>query len=209
MPFPTQALAAIQTAGASIFAADVELKKAVQVYADQVKDAMLQNPFDVGNDTLFGDWKTVARLSQAVAQIEAEFKKIFTAASDLSAGSHSSLSVMPTLIATQPEASNDLNVVKEIEATDAVIKPTRVKRKPVTSGKKPKQALQGNTAKVWARLSEILSATAFVKVNQSAVASDIGLAKGSIGASIAKLIQTGHLVAGPTGTFKLAALKAR
>ncbi len=45
---------------------------------------MLDNPFDMGNDGLFDDWKTVARLSRAVGQVEVEFQRIYSAASDLS-----------------------------------------------------------------------------------------------------------------------------
>ncbi len=204
MPLPSQTLAAIQSAGAAIFAADLELKKSVQNYAEQVKDAMSQNPFDLGNDTRFEDWKTVARLSQAIAQIEAEFKKIYNAASDLSAASRTSIAVMPPLIAPPTVASeNNLPVVKEIDATDAVIKKTAVSRAPVTGRKGRRRPAQGNTAKVLARMSQILNTTTFTKVNQSAVALEIGLAKGSIGASISKLVGSGQLVAGPFGTFKL------
>ena len=122
MPLPSTTLAAIQTAGAAIFAADAALKTSAQDYADQVKLAMLQNPFDLGNDTLFEDWKTVARLAQAVTQIEAEFRKIYDAASDLSTGSAAGFATMPTLASPQGVASGELEVVKEIQATDAVVK---------------------------------------------------------------------------------------
>ena len=63
MALPAQTLASIQAAGAAIYAADAALKEAVQSYAEQVKMAMTENPFDMGNDSLFDDWKTVARLS--------------------------------------------------------------------------------------------------------------------------------------------------
>jgi hypothetical protein len=42
-----------------------------------------------------------------------------------------------------------------------------------------------------------------MKVNQSTVAAELGLPNGSIGASITKLIQTGHLIKGGAGEFKL------
>lgn len=209
MPLPTQTLAAIQAAGAAIYAADAELKKSVQEYADQVKAAMLGNPFDMGNDTLFEDWKTVARLSRAVEQVEAEFKKIYSAASDLSAGSRTTILTMPTLTAPQATASSELELVKEIDATDAVIKklPKKIKRKLST---KPamQRPLSGNTAKVLARFLEILNPNDFVKINRSAVANEIGLPKGSIGASISKLIETGHLIEGSSGEYKVAVPKA-
>lgn len=207
MPLPTQTLAAIQTAGAAIFAADSELKKSVQEYADHVKLAMLQNPFDLSNDTLFEDWKTVARLSQAVAQIEAEFKKIYSAASDLSAASRTGIAMMPTLASPPSKASAPLEVVKEIQATDAVIKKPAQKRVRVKAPTGPQRPLRGNTLQLFGRLSQILNTTHYVKINRSVVASDIGMAKGSIGASISKLKQTGHLIEGAVGSFKLATPK--
>jgi hypothetical protein len=83
MPLPSQTLAALQLAGATIYQADLELKDAVQAYANQVRTAMTANPFEMRNDGLFEEWKAVARMSQAVAQIEVEFKKIYEMASGL------------------------------------------------------------------------------------------------------------------------------
>lgn len=209
MPLPTQTLEAIQSAGAAIYAADAELRKSAQDYADQVKVAMLQNPFDLGNDTLFEDWKTVARLSQAIAQIEAEFRKIYSAASDLSAGSRSGISVMPTLASPPAAATGELEMVKEIQATDAVVKRAlQQSSRRVVAPAAAQQPLSGNTLKLLTHLLRILNTTDFIKLNRSAVAVDIGFAKGSIGASIAKLVKTGHLIESPSGQFKLSAPKA-
>ena len=61
----------------------------------------------------------------------------------------------------------------------------------------------GNSAKVLARLLEILTPDHPVKINQSTVAAELGLPNGSIGASIAKLIGTGHLIKDDAGGFKL------
>ena len=129
MPLPTQTLAAIQAAGAAVYAADAALKEAVQSYADQVKLAMAENPFNLGNDSLFEDWKTVARLSRAVGQVEAEFQKIYGAATDLSAGAIPAVLTMPSLTAPQAKENNELAMVKEVDATDAVIKKTPKKFK--------------------------------------------------------------------------------
>lgn len=211
MPLPTRTLAAIQTAGAAVHAADTALKEAVQSYADHVKLAMHENPFDIGNDELFNDWKTVARLSRAVGQVEAEFRKIYSAASDLSAGAVPTVLTVPTLTAPDTNTGSDLAMVREIDATDVVAKkrPEKIKTKPKTKATaKPtsssKQALRGNAVKVLARLSEMLNPTEFVKVNRSALAKECNMPQGSIGASIAKLIDTGHLMEGSAGEFTLA-----
>jgi hypothetical protein len=210
MALPAQTLASIQAAGAAIYAADAALKDAVQSYADQVKLGMLGNPFDLGNDSMFDDWKTVARLSRAVGQVEAEFQKIYSAASDLSAGTTPSVLTMPSLTAPQATVTVDLAMVQEVDATDAVIKklPKKVQAKAKTKAA-AHRPLSGNSAKVLARLLEILNPNDFVKINLSAVAVEIGLPKGSIGASISKLIDTGHLIEGAVGEYKLGIPRAK
>lgn len=206
MSLPTRILSAIQSAGAAVYTADAELKTAAQAYADQVKEAMQLNPFDLANDTLFEDWKTVARLSQALTQIEAEFRKIFEAASSMSAASLPTLSMVPALgaVPVAPDAQ-PLEVLQEIQATDAVVK--RPSRKAAQRRSRPDgklRPLSGNTGKVWKRLQVLLNPDDFAKLNQSSVAGDIGIPKGSIGASIAKLVAKGLILAGPGGTFRLA-----
>ncbi len=209
MPLPSSTLAAIQTAGAAIFAADAALKTSAQDYADQVKLAMLQNPFDLGNDTLFEDWKTVARLAQAVTRIEAEFRKIYDAASDLSAGSRAGFAAMPSLASPQGASSGELEVVKEIQATDAVIKkvPTMLRRGGPAPTAHP--GLRGNALKLLERLVQTLNTTDFVKINRRQVVTEVGLPRGSVGAAIAKLVQSGYLVEGPSGSFKLTSRSMR
>ncbi|MES2948061.1 MAG: hypothetical protein V4858_05900 [Pseudomonadota bacterium] len=207
MALSTRTLTALRSAGAAIYAADAEIKQSVQNYTDQVNTAMLENPFDLRNDTLFEDWKTVARLSQAVAQIEVEFRKIYSAASDLSADSRSVTTSIPTLAAPPAEASADLNVAKEVQTVVASFKKAtrKIKKRAIASkaSKKPLGPLRGNTLKLWEHLPKMLNTTDFTKINQSSVATDIGLAKGSIGASMLKLIKTGHLIVDPAGAFKL------
>jgi len=209
MSLPVQTLSAIQVAGNAVFEADASLKQSIQTYAEQVKTAMLQNPFDLGNDSLFEDWKTVARLSQAMTQIEVELRKIYAAASELSKGGHPALTVTPALAAPAPPIAEEVQLVTEINATDVAVKkaPRRLKKK-AKRKTASSTTIKGNTLKVLARMVEVLNPNDFVKVNQSAEATAIGLPKGSIGASIAKLVATGHLLSGPAGTFKLAAPKS-
>lgn len=209
MPLPTQTLSAIQSAGAAVYAADLELKNVAQAYADQVKVAMLQNPFDLGNDALFEEWKTVARLSQAIAQIEAEFRKIYSAADDLSGGARPALAGVQALGAALPSGSGELEIVKEIQATDAVVKKPqhRITRTAGTRG--GRRPLTGNAAKVLAHLMGLLNTREFVKINRSAVAVQMALPKGSIGAALSKLLDAGYLVEGDSGFFKLCAPTAQ
>ena len=210
MPLPSQTLSSLQVAGAAIHAADAELKISVQELSDRVKAAMLDNPFDLGNDNLFESWKTLARLSQAVAQVETEFKRIYDTAANVAAPARVGASAKPKLAAPKKAAATDdaLEMVTAIDATDAVVKKAPHKRKTAAAKEKNNRPMGGNTAKLWTRLQEILDTKEFIKFNRSAEAAVIGLPKGSIGASIAKLVQTGHLLVDAAGSFKLASTKA-
>ena len=88
MSLSTSTLSAIQKVGAAAFTADEKLKAAVKKYAERVNDAMVTNPYGLGNNTLFETWKVVARLSQTMAGIEQELKKVYLVASELAADDH-------------------------------------------------------------------------------------------------------------------------
>lgn len=207
MPLPSKTLDAIQAAGAAAFKADAQLKAAVKDYATQVHSAMLTNPFDVGNDNLFEDWKSVCRLSQAVGQIELELKKIFGAASSLRGvvtASSKTLALPSPVNATQsvPE------VLQSDVATDVKVKkPRKIKRK-VARKAKAGGPLPSNAASLLSHLSTVLNPNTFGKINQTRVATAINMAKGSVGASVRRLVQEGFLEQDSKLGFKLTAPKA-
>jgi hypothetical protein len=204
MPLNSKTLHAIQSAGAAVFDADSQLKVAVKDYASQVHTAMLQNPFDLANDSLFEEWKSVCRLSQAVGQIEAEMQKIYAAASRLQGA------VLPTskpraLAAPSRAEIGTLEVVEQIEATDVVIKRPRKLASKLHRKGKSSGPLPGNATVLLAHLSKLLNPNSFEKVNQTSVAIAIGMAKGSIGASMSKLVKEGFLAQDPALGYKLTA----
>lgn len=184
MPLKPQVLAAIQSAGAAVFDADAALQSATKDYAKQIEAALVDNPFDVSNDALFEEWKNVARLSQAVGQIEQELRQIFEATARVS--NPASLAMPETRrISTAP-----VSLVNEINATDVVAKLSKVE-------------LRGNSALVLKALLPFLTDTEFRKINISAVALDAGVAQGSMAATLKRLIRDGHLVEAKKGYFKL------
>jgi hypothetical protein len=207
MPLSSKTLHAIQSAGAAVFAADAQLKAAVKDYATQVHAAMLQNPFDLANDSLFEEWKSVCRLSQAVGQIEAEMRKIHTAATRLQGAaltSNKALALAPPTGA----ASNTLEVVEQVEATDVVIKkPRKLKRKAIRKARSA-GPLPSNATVLLAYLVKLLNPNTFTKVNQSSIAAAITMPKGSIGASMTKLVKEGFLAHDPAQGYKLTAPSA-
>jgi hypothetical protein len=193
MPLATPTLAAIQTAGAAVFAAEAELKAAVQHHADQVHAAMRDTPFDAGNDGLFEDWKTAARLAQALARIEAELRQVYALAASLDGPGLAAPAPLPALAAP----ASQVELLRDISATDVRIK--KVPARPAAPS-----VLRGNPAKVLARLQQILPARGALKVNRSSLARDSGLPKGSINAALTQLARQGHIVLGRAGELRLA-----
>ena len=193
MPLSSPTLAAIQTAGAAVFAAEAELKTAVQRHADQVHAAMRDTPFDAGNDGLFEDWKTAARLAQALARIEAELRQVYALAASLDGPGRVASAPLPALGAP----TSHVELLQDIQATDVRIK--KAPSRPATAS-----ALRGNPAKVLARLQQILPTRGALTVNRSNLARDSGLPKGSINAALTQLARQGHIVLGRAGELRLA-----
>lgn len=190
-----------------MFVADAQLKSAVKDYASQVHTAMLQNPFDLVNDSLFEEWKSVCRLSQAVGQIEAEMRKIHTAAASLhgvALTSNKALALAPP----SGTASGALEVLEQVEATDVVIKKARKLKGKASRKARSAGPLPSNATVLLAHLVKLLNPDTFTKVNQSSIAIAINMPKGSIGASMTKLVKEGLLAHDPAQGYKLSAPKA-
>jgi hypothetical protein len=198
MTLSPKMLSIIQKAGTAVFNADVALKAAVSDCAKKVRNSMTDNPFDVGDADLYENWKTVARISQAMTAIEAELQKV-----------HAMALSRPVITAKAP-----LQLLASVDVTDAVVKrgPRKLKAAKKAGARTAKKATsrargsdrQDNTARVLTHLQTVLNADSFVKLNQSAVAIAVGVPKGSIGASTKKLLKDGKLIQGERGQFKLA-----
>jgi hypothetical protein len=212
MPISPKTLNAIQAAGTAAFKADAQLKAAVKDYGSQVQAAMLSSPFDLANDNLFEDWKSVCRLSQAMGQIEAELQKIHAAASRLQGVTLSTNK--PRAIAAPVSAAAPASAVEVVSAVDATDVTAKKPGKPKTKGKaktpakaarKPRAAgpLPANAASLLAHLTSVLNPDSFGKINQTSVATAINMAKGSVGASVRRLVEEGFLIQDPALGFKL------
>ena len=205
MPLSPKTLNAIQAAGTAAFKADGQLKAAVKDYGNQVQAAMLSSPFDLANDSLFEEWKSVCRLSQAVGQIEAELQKIHAAANLLQA------TALPankpraiTAPVSSPTQASAVEVINAVDATDVTVnRPPKLEAKSKATTKtqakaarKPRAAgpLPANAASLLSHLTSVLNPDTFGKINQSSVATAINMAKGSVGASVRRLVEEGFLV---------------
>jgi len=197
-------LSAIQQAGAAVFSADAELKNSVKDYAGRVNAAMAANPFGLGNDALFENWKLVARLSQTMNGIEEELKKVHALASELTGDDGPAGHALPALSKPEPL----LVVQADTAPTDVVVKAGQKKASRQSLAKKPAAALPpvlgGNPAKLLRHLQRLLNTRDFVAVNLSAAGLATGIPAGSVNAAVKKLLEVGQLLAGPGGRFKLA-----
>lgn len=198
MSLASSTLAAIQQAGAAVYAADADLKQAAQTYAARVATAMAANPFGLGNDALFENWKTLARLSQSMTAIEAELKKIYFLAEDVADPDAPAATVRPALAAPTALAATDV-VVKSTTRTGT--RGRRPERRSVTP--LDRSPLPGNAAKLLKYLETVLTTHTFQPIKSTACARQVGMPLGSVSAAIKKLLASGHLVAGPAGGFKL------
>lgn len=211
MPIPQKSLSAIQAAGAATHAADVALKAVAQAYADHVRQVLSLNPFDLNTDTLFDEWKTVARLSQGLEQIESELRKIHQAAQRLGQGTLPAVQATAALgtaarpLSTSPVAG--VALLETIEATDVVAKRSAPARKPRAKAQPATESppsLSPNTDKLWKHLHTVLSRKKFMPIKRTQVGVAAGLATGSVAASFSKLLELGHLEENTAGGLKLA-----
>lgn len=197
-------LSAIQQAGAAVFAADVELKNAVREYADRVHAAMATNPYSLGNDTMFENWKVVARLSQTMAGIEEELKKVYHIAADLVADDQPLLVQVSVLPAPAPTPEQPVLTPDILTPTDVIDKNKKRKSKPVVRTTKANPKASGNAAKLMQHLARTLSTKEFSAINQTAVAQKTGIPLGSMTAAIKKATGLGLILADSAGRLKLA-----
>ena len=151
---------------------------------------------------MFEDWKSVARLSQALARIESELKQLYELVSNLNQDSKPmGLARLKALAGPssgpRARATEHPDLIRALDATDVRVKKVsrRSKRVPV---------LAGNAAKLLHQLQQVLTAQDFVKLNRSRLALSAGLPKGSINAAIRKLLAEGWLLQNAMGALKLA-----
>lgn len=204
MSLNKELLAALQKAGAAVFDADAQLKLAVKSYGERVQAAVGSNPFHLGNDTLFENWKMVARLSKTVAVMEEDLNNVYQMASALSDVEPSLPELVTALAAPAPDAAAEMasspTQDSSLAATDV-----KIKRKKRAAAAKPAPAspLPSNADKLLKHLKYVLKTKGFAPVNQTAVAKATGIPLGSMTASLKRLVAAGRLQANDAGQFKL------
>ena len=210
MPPSTQSLISIQKAGAAVFEADAELKIATKAYAERVAAAVALNAFNVGNDHLFENWKSLARAAQTMADIEAELRKVYSVVSELLAEEPQAINAVLALSAPSTLVASDLSIeavtTQRKKRVSKVLPPVLVpSKKKAKAQKNHPSELKGNTAKLWPFLERALNDSQFIALNQSATAIQSGVPLGSMTSTIKKLIALGWLETDSAGHFRLEA----
>ena len=98
--------------------------------------------------------------------------------------------------AAKPVAAAKVKAAAKPKAKTATKKGSAKTAGPVTLG--------ANPTKVLRHLETLLNANDFSVISQTAVSKETGIPLGSMTAATKKLMETGHLLAGPSGSFKLA-----
>jgi hypothetical protein len=209
MSFTQETLAAIQKAGSAVFDADAQLKLAVKAYGERVHAAVGLNPYHLGNDALFGNWKLVSRLAQTMAGIEEELRKVYQVAVELCDDEPLSVTAMPALSA--PARASTLVVEPmQVQQSDLAATDIKVKKKTGATVKIPVAAkttpapLPKNAMNLLKHLSTVLSVKHFSSINQTAASRATGIPLGSMTAALKRLTTGGQIVTGPAGQYKLA-----
>ena len=187
-------LAAIQKT--STFAHN--LKSALQAetkkYSDRLSKALSTNAngnaFELLDGPEITNWKSVGKLAKMVDAIEAELSSAFKFASDLVNGT-------PQVAAKGPQV------------TAAQAKAAPAKKAAPTAGVKVSVGRGGaNAEKLLAQLSSTLSSDEFTVLKPTALAKTTSIPLGSMTATLKKLTETGDLVLGKNGGYKLGKKKA-
>ena len=206
MSLNKELLATLQKAGAAVFDADAQLKLAVTSYGERVQAAVGSNPFHLGNDTLFENWKMVARLSKTVAAMEEDLRNVYQMAGALSDVEPSLPELIPALSAPAPddaaETASPLAADSSLAATDVKIK-RKIRRAAAKPGPGLATPLPTNAARLLKHLRYVLKTKSFAPVNQTAVAKATGIPLGSMTAALKRLVAAGFLQANDSGQFKL------
>lgn len=198
-------LSAIQHAGAAVFAADLELKNAVRDYAGRVHAAISANPYSLGNDAMFENWKVVARLSQTLSGIEVELKKVFHLASELLADDLPTVMRLPTREMPMPFTSTGTTTQDDMLPTDVVAKTRKMpsKRAPMAPAAGRPAVPSGNAGKLLRHLQGVLAFNEFTSISQTDISRQLNIPLGSMTAAFKRLIADARIIAGPAGSYKL------
>jgi hypothetical protein len=203
MTLASETLAAIQKAGQALHDAATEVNQSLKAHAAHVVSSVASEPFDAKTDQSLDELKQLAKFSHELAGLEQHLRTLYTTATALAhpamqviAAGASRRKVLQIGVGTSP--------AQDVQPKDIPKAKASGKGRRKTRGRPSRAAsLTPNDEKLLQYLQSALSAGALTTVTGSVMAAGSGLPLGSVGISLSKLIQKGHVVKDGRGAYRL------
>ncbi|MGH8647123.1 MAG: hypothetical protein ACREX4_22775 [Gammaproteobacteria bacterium] len=208
MTLSESTLLAIQKAGQALFAARGAVAQDVQTNGARVIALVASHPFSPENDQAYKQLRAASRISHELQAMEEQLKALFTSAVEMVAEEAPVLLALPSHGGRSKAHPAKTNA----EAEDMVVKSaTADAAKPAKSRKRragKARRLSPNDEKVLGYLNGVLDRRSWKSVTHATIAEAADIPRGSIGATLSRLIEKGDLREGSKGSYRLASTSA-
>jgi len=210
MPIASNTLSHLQAAGMAVHIAVEALQQELQTHSQALMEQMALQPYGVEADGAYQQMRQVARLAHEINSLEQQLSAIYLEASQV-------VQVDTPVLPALPSAGRSRRV-KQVEGTvsnpngeieDATVVVERgvaLKVSHKVSRQRQTGSLEGGKAsnpdRLLKALRKILKGKAKV-VSHAEMAQVSGLPRGSVGASIKKLLEAHKLTIDESGTYRL------
>lgn len=208
MAIASQTLSQLQAAGSAVNAAGLALQQELQAHSQALMEQMALQPFGPEVDGAYQQMRQVARLVHEMNSLEQQLKAIFLDAAQKVQAEVPVLPALPSVtrrrrvqqssVASSPELVEDARVINKVSGKKRA-------RKQAATGDATAVANQSklaNSERLLKAIKKILGKQAKT-VGHAEMAQVSGLPRGSIGASIKKLVESKMLVIETGGALKL------
>jgi len=203
MALASQTLSLLQAAGAAVNAAALALQQEFQAHSQALMDQMALQPFGPEADGAYQQMRQVARLVHEMNSLEQQLKAIYL---DAAKKSEPEVPVLPALPSTnrQRRLTRNAGATEHESVEDAKVVQTKGRQRKLKVANAPwiQESKLSNTDRLHAALKKLLGKKAKA-VGHSELSALSGLPRGSIGASIKKLIEIQKLAVDADGVYRL------
>ncbi len=213
MSLSPSTLSSIQLAGQALHDATLAVGDCVRGGAQSMVTTIASQPLHANSDRAFARFRALAKLAHDLQSLEEQLRTLYNTASDLVSQDLDVLVALPDQTGpgrkkVQAVASaQSTSALQSQQPEDAVVK-TVTKRQGKGKSKESKpnqlQHLTPNDETLLKYLQKALRADQWTKLAGSAIAQNAGMARGSVGVSLNRLIAQGLVSKGPPGSYRLA-----
>jgi hypothetical protein len=186
-------LSSVQKAGQAVHDASEAIAATVRTQAESMVASMSTSPFSAESEQAISRFKTLSKLSQGLAAIEAQLQELYVLASDL-ASPASDVIVLPSI--------SKRKAVTNAAAVDVTAKPPKAAKK-AKKGESQAFSLTANDSKLLSFLQGALKGGNATVITGSAMSEGSGLPLGSVGISLRKIVAAGAVNQVGRGTYQL------